>query len=52
MDSAAVIYADLYRRGQLIGASALVSGRRLVTDNLAHLSRIPNLVVENWATPV
>lgn len=58
MDTAATIYADLYRRGQLIGdadiliaASALVNVRRLITDNVAHLARIPDLTVENWFSP-
>jgi predicted nucleic acid-binding protein len=52
IDRAAVIYAELYRRGQLsgdadilIGATALVNNWRLITDNECHLRRIPGLVV-------
>ena len=52
---AAAIYADLHRRGELIGdadiligATALVQGFRVVTNNVHHLSRIKGLCVENW----
>ena len=52
---AAEIYADLYRRGILIGdadiliaASALVHGLGIITNNEAHFGRIPGLYVENW----
>jgi tRNA(fMet)-specific endonuclease VapC len=52
---AADIYADLYRRGELIGdadiliaASALVNGFGVVTNNEAHFRRIAGLQVENW----
>jgi len=55
IDRAAYIYADLKSRGQLIsdadiliGATALVNGWRLITDNERHLGRIPGLIVENW----
>lgn len=55
IERAAAIYADLYRRGQLIGdadiliaATALVNDWRLITDNERHLRRIPGLTVENW----
>jgi tRNA(fMet)-specific endonuclease VapC len=52
---AADIYADLYRRGELIGdadiliaASALVNGCGIATNNEAHFRRITNLQVVNW----
>jgi tRNA(fMet)-specific endonuclease VapC len=53
IDRAAIIYADLYRRGLLIGdadiliaATTLVNNWRLITDNERHLRRIPSLIVE------
>ena len=52
---AADIYADLYKRGELIGdadiliaASALSNGCGIVTNNEAHFRRIADLQVENW----
>jgi tRNA(fMet)-specific endonuclease VapC len=58
LDLAAQLYADLYRLGQLIddadiliAATALVHGYRLITDNVRHFARIPNLTVENWLIP-
>lgn len=52
---AAQIYADLSKRGQLIGdadiliaASALVQGAVVVTNNETHFRRVPGLRVENW----
>jgi tRNA(fMet)-specific endonuclease VapC len=55
IERAALIYTELYRRGQLIsdadiliGATALVNNWRLITDNERHLRRIPGLIVENW----
>jgi tRNA(fMet)-specific endonuclease VapC len=52
---AAEVYADLKRLGALIGdgdiligATALVHGLRVVTDNEDHFRRIPGLTVENW----
>lgn len=55
---AADLYADLHRRGQLIGdadlliaATALVHSRVLVTNNTAHFSRIPGLILDCWAAP-
>jgi predicted nucleic acid-binding protein len=55
---AAELYADLKRRGQLISdadlliaATALEHGRVLVTNNVAHFQRIPNLPVISWRTP-
>jgi tRNA(fMet)-specific endonuclease VapC len=55
---AADCYANLYQAGQLIGdadlliaATALYHGLALVTGNVAHFSRIPGLVVEDWTKP-
>jgi tRNA(fMet)-specific endonuclease VapC len=55
IECAANIYADLYKRGQLIGdadiliaATALVQGLGIVTNNEAHFKRIAGLNVENW----
>lgn len=52
---AAEVYADLKTRGALIGdgdiligATALVNGLRIVTDNEEHFRRIPGLAVDNW----
>jgi tRNA(fMet)-specific endonuclease VapC len=52
---AADIYADLYKRGELIAdadiliaASALANGCGIVTNNEAHFRRIASLQVENW----
>jgi tRNA(fMet)-specific endonuclease VapC len=52
---AANVYADLRRRGKLIGeADILVAGIALahdgvlVTNNVEHFQRVPNLKVENW----
>ena len=49
------IKALLERQGQriddfdlLIGATALQKGLVMVTANVGHLARIPDLVVENW----
>lgn len=33
----------------MIGAAALTIGYRVVTNNVAHFSRIPGLSVENWS---
>jgi tRNA(fMet)-specific endonuclease VapC len=58
IDRAADVYADLHRRGQLIGdadiliaATALEHGRTVVTANVGHFQRIPGLVVEDWTKP-
>ena len=55
VSQAAEIYADLYKRGALIGdadiliaASALVNDLGVVTNNERHFRRITNLHVENW----
>jgi tRNA(fMet)-specific endonuclease VapC len=49
------IYADLYKRGELIAdadiliaASALANECGIVTNNEAHFRRIAGLQVENW----
>jgi tRNA(fMet)-specific endonuclease VapC len=49
------IYADLYRRGQLIGdadlliaATAMTNDLTLATNNVAHFARIPGLKLVNW----
>jgi tRNA(fMet)-specific endonuclease VapC len=55
IERAATLYAELYRRGTLlpdadllIAATALDAQLIVVTNNLAHFQRIPNLVVETW----
>ncbi len=55
IERAATLYAELYRRGALlpdadllIAATALDAQLTVVTNNLAHFQRIPNLVVETW----
>ena len=55
ISKAAEIYADLYKRGELIGdadiliaASAMVHGLGVVTNNERHFQRIADLHVENW----
>lgn len=52
---AAAIWADLKRRGLLIGeidlliaATALSEGLAVATHNVAHFSRIPGLTVNDW----
>ena len=55
IERAATLYAELYRCGDLlpdadilIAATALDAQRTVVTNNLTHFQRIPNLTVENW----
>jgi tRNA(fMet)-specific endonuclease VapC len=55
VDRAATLYGDLHRQGALlpdadllIAATALDAQRTLVTNNLAHFQRVPNLVIETW----
>jgi tRNA(fMet)-specific endonuclease VapC len=55
IERAAAVYAELRRKGQLIGdgdifiaATALEWNRRVVTNNLSHFSRIDGLLVESW----
>ena len=52
---AAIIYADLHQRGQLIGdadiliaATALEYGMLLATNNTDHFQRIPGIMLVNW----
>jgi len=59
IELAADLYADLHRRGELIGdadlliaATALHHELVLVTRNTEHFKRIPGLTIENWAVPV
>ncbi|MDF0644552.1 MAG: type II toxin-antitoxin system VapC family toxin [Nitrospira sp.] len=54
-ECAATLYAELYRRGELlpdadllIAATALEGQRILATNNILHFKRIPNLIIENW----
>jgi predicted nucleic acid-binding protein len=49
------LLADLAQRGRvigledvLIGSTALVRDHTVVTANVRHFQRIPNLRVENW----
>ncbi len=55
---AAEIYADLYKRGELIGdadiliaATAVAHGLAVATNNEAHLGRVRNLKIVNWLAP-
>ena len=55
---AAEVYADLHRRGELIGdadiliaATAIEHGLVLSTNNQSHHSRIAGLPIDNWLTP-
>lgn len=55
LDEAAKIYALLKERGRLIedadlliGAQAVVHNLVVISRNVRHLERIPNLRVENW----
>lgn len=52
---AATLYADLHRRGALIGdadiliaATSLEHGLTVVTNNERHYSRIAGIQIENW----
>ena len=52
---AADVYADLHRRGELIGdadiliaATAMVEECVLVTNNRRHFDRVQGLHIENW----
>jgi tRNA(fMet)-specific endonuclease VapC len=51
------VRAELERQGSplamadlLIAAVALAQGHIVVTGNIAHFARIPDLIVENWIT--
>jgi tRNA(fMet)-specific endonuclease VapC len=55
INRASEIYADLYKRGQLIGdadiliaATALENSLSVVTNNESHFNRISGLQVLNW----
>lgn len=55
---AADIYGFLHKRGGIIGdadiliaATALVHGLTLITNNLDHFRRIPDLRSESWRSP-
>jgi tRNA(fMet)-specific endonuclease VapC len=55
ISQASGIYADLHKRGELIGdadiliaATALVNGLGVVTNNERHFRRVTNLHIENW----
>jgi tRNA(fMet)-specific endonuclease VapC len=44
VERAAILYGDLHRQGALLPDA----NRTLVTNNLAHFQRVPNLVIETW----
>jgi tRNA(fMet)-specific endonuclease VapC len=55
VEEAARIYADLHKRGVLIGdgdiliaASAIIHNLALATNNIGHFRRIQHLRIENW----
>ena len=55
INRAASIYADLYKRGQLVGdadiliaATALENNLPVVTNNESHFNRISGLQILNW----
>ena len=55
LDRATDIYAELHRRGQIIGdadiiiaATAIVHNLVLITNNTRHFSRIPDIALSNW----
>lgn len=55
VDRAATLYGELYRQGALlpdadllIAATALDAQRTLITNNLAHFQRVPDLTSEIW----
>ncbi len=55
IEKASEIYADLHRRGELIGdadiliaATALANGLGVVTNNEGHFRRVSGLAVANW----
>lgn len=52
------IYALLKQRGELIGdadilitSTALAQGLCVITNNLSHFQRIPELQIQNWLQP-
>jgi len=57
VNEASTVYADLRKRGIsisdadiLIGATALVNGFGVVTNNYEHFKNISELKIENWLT--
>jgi tRNA(fMet)-specific endonuclease VapC len=55
IERAATLYGELYRQGALlpdadllIAATALDAQRTLITNNLVHFQRIPQLTIETW----
>jgi tRNA(fMet)-specific endonuclease VapC len=55
VDRAATLYGELHRQcallpdaDLLIAATALEAQRILVTNNLSHFQRVPNLAIETW----
>ena len=55
VEQAAEVYADLYRRGELISdgdmliaGTALVHNLVVITNNEKHFSRISGLHIDNW----
>ncbi len=59
METFGLLKAELRRSGTLvddfdlvIGATALVLGYTMVTNNKKHFSKIPGITVVNWAEPV
>jgi tRNA(fMet)-specific endonuclease VapC len=55
VERAATLYGELHRQGALIpdadlliAATALDANRTLITNNLTHFQRVPQLVVETW----
>lgn len=36
----------------LIGATAVANDMIMVTNNVVHLNRLENIVIENWTTPI
>jgi len=58
LDRASELYAQLRREGKLIedadlliAATALTHGLTLVTNNLGHFARVPDLITEDWLVP-
>lgn len=58
LDKADDIYSTLRRLGALIedadlliAATAITNNLTLVTDNIAHFERVPDLEIENWLPP-
>lgn len=59
LDLAARFYTELATQGQvigdadiLIGAAALINDMVVVTHNLNHFGRIPDLTIEDWTVAI